>query len=115
MSLKFFLGLVHLTSFSGYCRYEDADFDPLSYSSVTSVVECYEECQEIPNECVAFDYSPDNTGYECTMYKGGPYTYGTGIVGTTCYLMTIGICRDFDVFIVLVLILCRICTKISIA
>ena len=56
-----------------------------------SDIQCYEKCQAIPNdECVAFAYTPTDS-QPCDLYRGGPYTTGSGASGSSCYLMPIGI------------------------
>ena len=58
---------------------------------VDSGTQCYENCQAMASDgCVAFAYSPADSE-QCDLYRGGPYTYGTGDSGSTCYLMQIGI------------------------
>ena len=72
-------------SFDGLCRYGSDDGEWMKMIDVTNVQECQEHCVE--NEtCVAFSYEIYNAE-SCYLYKGGPYTYGTGRVNTTCYIM----------------------------
>ena len=58
--------------------------------TVEGAKQCYEKCQTMPiNDCVAFAYSPADSR-ECDLYRGGPYTYGSGDFGSTCYIRPTG-------------------------
>ena len=76
------LGLV---SFGGWCRYGSDDRDQMTNSNVINAQECQQHCVD-KRECVAFSYESNNAE-SCQLYKGGPYTYGSGRMNTTCYIM----------------------------
>ena len=76
-----------MVSFSGWCRYGSGESNYQRDLGLTSSIsKCQEECQ-ISVGCVAFTYG-ENT--DCDLWQGGPYTYGNGRPGYTCYIMQIG-------------------------
>ena len=48
--------------------------------------ECYTLCAGEVN-CTAFALKDDAENDNCFLYENGPYTYGTGTSGFTCYIM----------------------------
>ena len=50
---------------------------------------CYERCITT-NECTAFTYHNDEPGKDCNLYRGGPYTKGSGRENAKCYIMRKG-------------------------
>jgi nitrite reductase/ring-hydroxylating ferredoxin subunit len=78
---------VEVRAMEGKCRYGDDQQDFLKQVKTGSPDRCKEECSET-NECTYYSY-PENPkdcqqaaseGKCCLLYKGGPYTYGTGAV-----------------------------------
>ena len=52
-------------------------------------MECKEECEKF-KKCIAFSYetlTTPNKYYNCYLYEGGPYTYGSGRPNTTCNIL----------------------------
>ena len=76
-------------SYSGYCRFESDKKDTIRELNTLNVRACYKECQST-KDCVAFAFDDDDTGNNCDLYRGGPYTYGNGREYTTCYIMPAG-------------------------
>ena len=79
-----------LTSFPGYCEHGSNPYIFKEFVKLDSDIQCYEKCKsKTKPKCVAFDFSPGKN-FACGMYGGGPYNYGSGESGSTCYLMPIG-------------------------
>ena len=77
-------------SFYGYCRYGDNERRELNDMRKGSPLLCQEWCQK-ERGCVAFSFDM-NARRDCTLYQGGPYTYGWGMNKKNknvrkCYLM----------------------------
>ena len=75
------------TSFKGYCRDKAGGKDIIDYIPVKDKSECHRNCNE-NTECVAFAFNRNNINREnCDLYRKGPYIYGSGINGITCYVI----------------------------
>lgn len=77
---------------TGFCRYADDQSEHLSANSTIVLPDdmeakeqsCKGQCQS-HGDCTAYSFSSDNS--HCDLYKGGPYTYGSGRAGTTCNIL----------------------------
>ena len=65
--------------------YGSGQRDYISVEISSSPSDCQQKCENTDG-CTAFVYK-DATTSNCYKYRGGPYTYGTGITGYTCYIM----------------------------
>ena len=83
----------------GVCRYGNNSYDYIRTANVSSVHECMEDCKST-NGCVAYAYS--STRDFCGLYRGGPYTYGSGDTSYMCYVVT-GILMFIVLFYILVI------------
>ncbi len=71
--------------FGGLCRYGSDYRDHFKTITSTNPHECQQNCIDITG-CVAFSYTSDAIE-NCNLYRGGPYTYGSGKPDTTCYII----------------------------
>ena len=79
-------------TYDGWCTYDGDDgWNVLKETDENSLKKCKAKCYG-NEECVAFSYeSPTHPQkYNCQVYKGGPYTAGTGRPNTTCYILEQG-------------------------
>ena len=78
-----------MLTFNGYCRYGAKKWGKLNFSlTVDSVLGCYDLCRAT-DSCTAFSFKKAVKG--CSLFKGGPYTYGNGRHDVKCYVMPKGI------------------------
>ena len=82
------LGLGSLVSYDGWCRYGPGKRSWMGAYIVKKALECQQYCIDNTG-CVAFTFIVDDCKYceNCYLYRGGPYTYGNGKAGHTCYIM----------------------------
>ena len=81
--------------FDGSCRGQNKFNEPPNsdnFKMGITVDECYKLCKtgkrNVKN-CDAFAFTALENS--CYFYSQGPYTHGTGVDGTTCYIMPEGI------------------------
>ena len=98
--------LATLTMFKGLCRYGYYR-EHLFYSIFApGAKKCHDVCK-MTSSCVAFTFETSVIKMQkqysnCYLYKGGPYTFGNGEIGMTCYVVPKGIffyypnCMLFD-------------------
>ena len=65
----------------GACRDESGNYDVLKHYNGYSLKSCRVRCQRIGG-CTAMAYFSDK---QCALYRGGPYTQGTGYSNVQCY------------------------------
>ena len=53
-----------------------------------NVLECYQTCKGV-SSCAAFAFTP-SSDENCDLYDGGPYTKGSGIAGSKCFIIVPG-------------------------
>ena len=78
-----------MQAFDGYCRYGSDDKNWIKELDATNKHNCYEQCQTTDG-CTAFAYESNGPHKDCDLYRGGPYTYGSGRMNTICYNMPTG-------------------------
>ena len=75
-----------MQAFDGYCRYGSNEKDWIKEVE-TNLQNCYNQCKTTDG-CTAFAY--DESRNYCDLYRGGPYTKGSGRENTKCYTMPTG-------------------------
>ena len=79
-------------SYVGFCRCDRCGRTKKSVNSSYHTVndsDCQQGC-EATKDCTAFAIEPGNVKKNCNLYRGGPYTYGSGKEGTICYVSNNG-------------------------
>jgi len=72
---------------TGFCRYGDNENENLDGKALvdgTGKGGCKQQCQTTV-DCTAYAFTSENS--HCDLYKGGPYTYGSGAHGVTCSIL----------------------------
>lgn len=76
--------------FDGYCRYGPAklqDWLTVKTPNPNNVLGCHALCVN-HEDCTAFAFTTGGGSKSCDLYKGGPYTSGSGYgEGTKCYAL----------------------------
>ena len=73
-----------IQSFEGFCREENGrSKDLIGDFPTANIGSCYQKCKDTEG-CVAFAFTPENTD-NCDLYRGGPYTRGSGRAGSQCF------------------------------
>ena len=85
-----------VVSFVGQCRYGSHESQWIIFTLLNSASNCRNECKNI-ELCTAANY--DSRDGTCSIYKGGPYTYGDNTTEITCYPMS-GILTLFVVVVI---------------
>lgn len=72
------------TTYNGWCRYGSKEKDLIgNHRFPGSASSCGQECYS-ESGCTAYAF--DSGTRECFLYKGGPYTHGSGRENTLCYV-----------------------------
>ena len=72
----------------GFCRCDQCGRNNRSVISsyrTENDSQCQQGCQ-VSKDCTAFAFEPINVKKNCNLYRGGPYTYGSGKEDTICYV-----------------------------
>ena len=83
------LGIAYRQDFDGFCRKGDGSKDYIKDLQAKNVGSCYQTCKDTSG-CVAFAFTPESTD-NCDLYRGGPYTRGSGRAGSQCFPLEPGI------------------------
>ena len=75
-----------VVSFDGQCRYGSDEKQWMDITTSSTASECRNECKNVA-DCTAVVYDSTLSPGLCSLYKGGPYTYGKPLEGNTCYPM----------------------------
>ena len=79
------IGIAYRQDFDGFCRKSDGSKDYIKDLQTKNVGSCYQTCKDTSG-CVAFAFTP-SSDKNCDLYKGGPYSKGSGKSGSKCYTM----------------------------